>query len=51
MTGSVKPGELEILERHNVVILAKHWEAFLRWVIRSPQELPELKALANTKPA
>jgi uncharacterized protein (DUF1778 family) len=50
MTDSVKSGELEILERRTVIIPAKDWEAFLRWANRPPEELPRLKALADTKP-
>ena len=49
MTDSVKPDEFEILERRNVIIPAKDWEAFLRWANRPAEELPGLKALASKK--
>ena len=49
-TRNTVKADLEILERRNVTIPAKDWEAFMRWASRPPKELPGLKALANATP-
>jgi hypothetical protein len=39
--------EAEILQRRNVTIPAKDWEAFLRWAQRPPEVISGLKELAS----
>ena len=45
---TIEASEFEILERRNVAIPAKDWEAFERWAKRPPEEIAALKALGCT---
>ena len=48
---AIEAAEMELLERHEVVIPVEHWERFEAWANSPPQDIPELRALAEWRPS
>src|SRR5688572_10088608 len=48
---AIEAAEMELLERHEVVIPAEDWERFEAWANSPPQNIPELRALAAWRPS
>ncbi len=47
---AVEAAEMEILNRSNVIIPAKSWEAFEAWAARPAEDVPGLVELFSRKP-
>jgi uncharacterized protein (DUF1778 family) len=48
---SVEAAEMEVLNRSNVTIPAKDWEALEAWINRPPKAKEKLATLARRKPS
>ncbi|HEY8215074.1 MAG TPA: DUF1778 domain-containing protein [Methylocystis sp.] len=48
---SVEAAEAEVLNRSNIVIPAKDWEAFEAWINRPAEAVPALAELAGRTPS
>lgn len=48
---AVERAELKLLERSAVSIAAEDWEQFEAWAKSPPQDIPEMAALADWRPA
>jgi uncharacterized protein (DUF1778 family) len=44
---SIEAAETEILNRSTVIIPAENWEAFVAWLERPPEKIPELVELSR----
>jgi uncharacterized protein (DUF1778 family) len=47
---AVEAAELDMLDRHDVVIPVEDWEAFEAWLATPSLENPKLRRLADSKP-
>ena len=47
---AIEAAEIELLERREVVIPVENWERFEAWANSPPQDIPELRALAEWRP-